>query len=202
MSRSIQNTIGTIVLGLITLGFCYGISNYGLLTQPLARPSTQPIDQTQVLKNQVETLNKKLEIQEEEIKKLKKIAAQKVAFQNELTCLAENIYYEAHTEPYDGQVAVAQVTVNRVHSGIYPHTVCGVVHQPAQFSWTAHARKYMSRSGFRDSLRIAKAVLTNKEKSDIIDSDVLKFHATYIAPPKWAANSEPVAIIGQHIFYK
>jgi spore germination cell wall hydrolase CwlJ-like protein len=51
------------------------------------------------------------------------------ATQKQLTCLAQNIYYEARSEEFDGKVAVAQVTLNRANSGKFPDTICGVVHQ-------------------------------------------------------------------------
>ncbi|HIE75488.1 MAG TPA: cell wall hydrolase, partial [Gammaproteobacteria bacterium] len=54
----------------------------------------------------------------------------------EVGCLALNIYHEARGESHDGQVAVAAVTLNRMQSASYPDTVCGVVWQPHQFSWT------------------------------------------------------------------
>ena len=64
--------------------------------------------------------------------------------QKEVNCLAKNVYYEAGLESYEGQVAVAQVTVNRVEDGKFPTSICGVVHQKTrvpsgrtvcQFSW-------------------------------------------------------------------
>ena len=54
----------------------------------------------------------------------------------EIYCLAQNIYFEARGEPENGQFAVAAVTMNRVKSHKYPNTVCKVVWQHSQFSWT------------------------------------------------------------------
>ena len=171
----------------------------------------QQIQQPIVIDNskELEDLKKKVDAQQEEIKKLKKAVAQKTSFQNEVACIADNVYYEARTEPYEGQVAVAQVTVNRMHSGLYPRTACGVVHQYAQFSWTLPKiyntlNHHKNPAQYKQCLAIAKAVLTNKEKSDIIDSDVILFHGTYIDPPKWATSgkNEQVGIIGKHVFYK
>src|SRR6266436_1391309 len=66
--------------------------------------------------------------------------------ENDLQCLAENIYFEARAEPLKGQYAVAEVTVNRTQAPNFPHTICGVVHEVrwdparkrsvADFSWT------------------------------------------------------------------
>ncbi len=52
-----------------------------------------------------------------------------------LMCLALNIYFEARSESFASQVAVAQVTLNRIESKKYPNDVCAVVKQPKQFSW-------------------------------------------------------------------
>ncbi len=49
--------------------------------------------------------------------------------ERQLTCLAKNIYFEAASEPFEGKVAVAQVTINRSESGKYPSDICGVVYQ-------------------------------------------------------------------------
>ena len=51
---------------------------------------------------------------------------------NQLLCLAKNIYYEAGLETRDGMIAVAQVTINRAGTGNFPGTVCGVVNQKTQ----------------------------------------------------------------------
>ncbi len=55
----------------------------------------------------------------------------------DLECLATNVYREARGEPMEGQIAVAKVTLNRVYSGKYPSSICGVVYQKNQFSWTS-----------------------------------------------------------------
>ena len=55
-------------------------------------------------------------------------------------CLALNIYHEARGEPIEGQRAVASVTLNRTLDPRWPSTVCGVVYDPQQFSWTSHPR--------------------------------------------------------------
>lgn len=53
----------------------------------------------------------------------------------EVHCMGNAIFYEAQGEPYKGKVAVAHVILNRMRSGLYPKTVCGVVHQRGQFQW-------------------------------------------------------------------
>ena len=63
-------------------------------------------------------------------------AAKAKAYQNtEIGCMGQAIFYEAAGEPYQGQVAVANVIFNRMSSGIYPRTVCGVIRERGQFQW-------------------------------------------------------------------
>ena len=57
-------------------------------------------------------------------------------------CLAEAIFHEARAEPLVGQLAVAQVVLNRVRRLEFPNTICTVVYQPNQFSWTRHHLKH------------------------------------------------------------
>ena len=57
-------------------------------------------------------------------------------FAEALVCLALNIYHEARDQPFIGQVAVAQVVMNRVHDDRYPNTVCEVVKQSPTYSWS------------------------------------------------------------------
>ncbi len=125
----------------------------------------------------------------------------------QVMCLAQNIYYEAGLESFQGKVAVAQVTINRAESRNFPKTICGVVHQRTeiagrmicQFSWTCNPVskiKYVSDS-WQDSLLVARATLHHNLKLDQLD-DALYFHNTHVNP-NWGL--ERVARIGGHIFY-
>jgi len=62
--------------------------------------------------------------------------------QRDLVCLAMNIYHEGRGEEMRGQAAIAAVTMNRVRSARYPDTVCAVVWQRKQFSWTRAAARH------------------------------------------------------------
>ena len=125
----------------------------------------------------------------------------------EVDCLAQNIYYEAGAEPIEGKIAVAQVTMNRVRSGDYASTVCGVVKQKikgtCQFSWVCVKSKAISSttSAWRDSKRIAENILLSKKKYSIIPPTVMNYHASYVTPT-WATSSVFVKQIGGHLFYK
>lgn len=63
------------------------------------------------------------------------------ALDKEFDCLVRNVYHESRGEPEKGKIAVALVTLNRVDSGKYPNTICGVVYQKNQFSWTKNYSK-------------------------------------------------------------
>jgi spore germination cell wall hydrolase CwlJ-like protein len=56
--------------------------------------------------------------------------------EDDLFCMVQNVYFEARGEDALGQAAIAHVTLNRVRSPAYPDSVCGVVWQKGQFSWT------------------------------------------------------------------
>ena len=127
----------------------------------------------------------------------------------QLDCLAKNIYYEAGGEPFEGKVAVAQVTINRAESGQFPNDICKVVYQKnivyekvlCQFSWyceNASAMKPKNAAMFRESEMVARQVLLENFRLPSL-KHALYFHATHINP-KW--NREKVAQIGGHVFYK
>lgn len=72
-------------------------------------------------------------------------------------CLAINIYHEARGEPVIDQIAVAAITMNRVKDRDYPDSVCEVVNQPYQFSWTLSKPKINDKKSFKRAKRIAAA---------------------------------------------
>ena len=123
----------------------------------------------------------------------------------EVECLARNIYFEAGSEPRNGKIAVAEVTMNRVKSKNFPRTVCGVVYQrtgrTCQFSWVCKQNKVVrSKEMWLESLRIAENILISKRRYGIIGS-AQYFHADYVNPA-WAEEKQLVMKIGRHIFYR
>lgn len=130
----------------------------------------------------------------------------------EIECLAQNIYFEAKNEPYEGQLAVAQVTLNRVEHPEYPKTVCGVVWQQnrdrrtgrrvAQFSWTLDRRSDVpkNKTDYEEAYALAEEVLLYGVESAMIGTQVIFYHANYVNP-RWR-NVQKVAKIGNHIFYQ
>ena len=119
----------------------------------------------------------------------------------EQDCLAKAVYFEARGEPLEGQLAVAEVVMNRAASGRYPGTLCEVITQPWQFSFIQKGRFPTPDFG-SDSWRKAVAVarIAQGHLADTLPSDVLWYHATYVSPG-WGKRLHRTAQIGLHIFY-
>ncbi|MEM6413248.1 MAG: cell wall hydrolase [Pseudomonadota bacterium] len=125
----------------------------------------------------------------------------------EAKCLAQAIYYEARSESRIGQVAVADVVLNRVASRVYPSTICGVVFQGServtgcQFSFTCDGsmKARLNRRLWAQSELIATAVLSGMRLP--VSRHATHYHANYVSPP-WAKKLTPTAVIGKHKFYR
>lgn len=126
----------------------------------------------------------------------------------EQRCLAEGIYFEARGESEEGQVAVAQVVLNRVKNPAYPNSICGVVYQNkhkrnrCQFSFACDGiRDRISSPGaWKTAQRLAKEVLDGKQYLKMVDAST-HYHATYVNP-RWAKSMVKRGQVGLHIFYK
>ncbi|MYB35258.1 MAG: cell wall hydrolase [Gammaproteobacteria bacterium] len=121
---------------------------------------------------------------------------------NELRCLALNIYHEARGESISGQKAIASVIMNRVRSQRYPDSICEVVWQPKQFSWTIAHEKYHAVTdprAWKVALIIAQRTLAGYEYARV--GEATHYHASSVAP-YWAAYGNFVVKIGDHIFYE
>ena len=129
--------------------------------------------------------------------------------ERQLGCLARNIYYEAGGEPFEGKVAVAQVTLNRVESGLFPNDVCKTIYQKniiyekviCQFSWACDrdtGARPPNNAMYRESMEVAKKVLLENFRLPSL-KEAMYYHADYINPG-W--KREKIAKIGRHIFYR
>jgi spore germination cell wall hydrolase CwlJ-like protein len=120
----------------------------------------------------------------------------------ETNCLATAVYFEARGESLEGQLAVAHVVMNRASSGRYPPDWCGVVKQPAQFSFVRHGEfPYVDTNSAAWQKAEAVAELAAANVVPSVGSDVLWYHADYVAP-NWRRSLQEVEQIGAHIFYK
>ena len=127
----------------------------------------------------------------------------------DLECLARNIYFESASEPFEGKVAVAQVTLNRVESGKFPASICQVVYQKnvfyekvvCQFSWYCNSPatlKVRSPAQYEESMEVAKKVLLEGFRLPGLNN-AMYYHADYVNPG-W--KKPRITKIGRHIFYQ
>lgn len=126
----------------------------------------------------------------------------------EIHCLQQNVFFEARNQSTLGQVAVAWVTLNRMESSRYPDTICEVVWQKKQFSWTGDGKtdtpsnNIVEWQAWEDAGIVADAVLLDwvRAKQSPI-SDAVMFHADYVEP-YWVSSYSRVTQIDDHIFYE
>ena len=114
----------------------------------------------------------------------------------DVRCLATAVYFEARGEPLEGQLAVAQSILNRVASGRYASSACGVINQPGQYSF-AHARLPSAGQDWRTALTIAAIARSGQFRQ--VAPRAISFHATRV---NVAWNMTRVAQIGNHVFYR
>lgn len=120
----------------------------------------------------------------------------------ELQCLAGAVYFESRGEPLDGQLAVAQVIINRAQDRRWPSSYCSVVHQRAQFSFVKNGRMPRIRtasSAWKRAQAIAR--IAHRGLWDSSARDAVYFHAKYVRP-KWSHRKVAVATINTHVFYR
>ena len=124
-----------------------------------------------------------------------------------LMCLALNIYFEARSEPIEGQIAIAEVTLNRVASTNYPNDVCSVVLQEnkdgCQFSWWCDGKSDQPRehNSLRTSKALAELMLNEGHHITVIGNEATHYHSNDVHL-YWANDLHKIRRIGKHIFYK
>ncbi len=126
---------------------------------------------------------------------------------DEWACLAKALYFEARGETVKGQFAVAEVILNRVDSGAYPNSVCGVVHQGSgrrnacQFSFTCDGKddRIREADAYDAAGKIARAMLDGAPRA--LTQGATHFHTRQVRP-RWAHRFPRTAQIGAHLFYR
>lgn len=125
-----------------------------------------------------------------------------LSFQD-LRCLAINAYFEARGEGDTGIRATMYVVLNRVESNRFPNTVCEVVYQDSQFSWTLD--KASTYGNLNNAAKSVVSSIWRIARTLKLDDDVTKgsthYHTVTIMP-YWMARMRPTAVIGNHIFYR
>jgi len=113
------------------------------------------------------------------------------------------VYHEARSDDVLGQLAVAQVTLNRVASERYPDTVCGVVWDHKQFSWTHDGKsdKPKEPRAWKHAQAVAYVALNDMARVPELTPETLHYHADWVTP-YWTKGHQPVARVGSHVFYE
>ncbi len=125
----------------------------------------------------------------------------------ELKCLSEALYFEARGEQLEGQIAVADVIINRKNSNRFPSTICGVVSEGShkkhacQFSYNCDGKLELiyDKKTYRRIVKLSSMIL-NGAFSDVTNGATF-FHASEVSP-SWSKKFEKTRKIGRHIFYK
>jgi spore germination cell wall hydrolase CwlJ-like protein len=124
-----------------------------------------------------------------------------VTSDREQECLANAVYFEARSEPIEGQLAVAEVVLNRAASGRYPADLCAVITQKAQFSFIQRGKFPRADRGSEAWKKaVAIASIARQKLAGSLPKDVLWYHATYVSP-SWGKRLTKQTQIGLHIFY-
>jgi len=120
----------------------------------------------------------------------------------QMRCLAGAVYFEARGEPLQGQLAVAEVIINRASDSRWPASYCGVVYQRSQFSFVRGGqmpRINTSKSTWHRAKAVAQIAHDNLWQSEA--NEAVYFHANYVRP-KWSRKKTRVARIDTHVFYR
>lgn len=121
-------------------------------------------------------------------------------FDKDISCLADAIYHEARGEPQEGQIAVGYTVINRMQSGDYPSTACGVVYQPRQYD--GMRKQPFPKKDRMDYVKIRKlATLIYVGMLEDPTKGAIYFHEVSVKP-RWSKKVRVACILGSHIFYK
>ena len=114
----------------------------------------------------------------------------------QIECLSKAAYHEAKGESDKGMLAVIHTTLNRVKDNRFPKTVCGVVYQKSQHSWTKHNPKIKEKEQYERAKRLAQEVVDGKHKDNT--RNALYFNSLHKQPKGTVCTTR----IGGHSFYK
>jgi spore germination cell wall hydrolase CwlJ-like protein len=155
-------------------------------------------------KTAIAAVNPRLSVSADSPQDVVKEAALNV--ERETRCLTDAIYHEARSEPEAGQIAVAEVVMNRVSSGRYADSICGVVYQGAarstgcQFSFTCDGslNAPIDQVAWTRAERVAYDIILGHKRN--IVGGATHYHAEYV-DPTWAGSYGRPIHIGKHLFY-
>lgn len=127
------------------------------------------------------------------------VEAESAALDPELECMAKVVHHEAANQSRRGQLAVAQLIMNRVRSGRFADTICGVAHQRGQFFDT---RRYHPRQDARWETAVEVSRQARDGAAPAVMPGAMFYHAAYQAPTGWFRTRTKLASLGDHIFYR
>ena len=116
----------------------------------------------------------------------------------EIDCLARNIYYEARGEPEIEQMATSQVVLNRVNDKNFPDSICAVVYQPYQFSWTSKPYRITDWKSYNLARRIAKEMYYGNISFEYI-GNANHYHRKDISP-NWSSKGKDKKYLISHVY--
>lgn len=122
------------------------------------------------------------------------------ADEGELECIAKVVHHEASNQSRLGQLAVAQLIVNRMESGRFPPTACGVANQRGQFFPTAGYNPARDTDRWHSAMDVAREALAGHGQ-DVLPGAIF-YHAAYQQPTSWFRTRTVVGTVGDHIFYR
>lgn len=116
--------------------------------------------------------------------------------------LALTIYHEARNQEVDGQIMVAEVVLNRVERDRWPDTICDVVKQPSQFSWTTKDVTPHEKDAWEEAKNLAEEILSGETETMATGATHFINPRIVKKPPAWTKRLELVGKIGDHVFYR
>ena len=127
-------------------------------------------------------------------------AAETAKLDAEVECIAKVVVHEAGNQSRKGQLAVAQLIMNRIESGRFPATACGVANQPGQFFRTADYNPPRNSATWSSAVEVAREA--REGTSEKVVPGALFFQAAYASTGSFFRSRQRVATLGDHVFYR
>jgi len=118
----------------------------------------------------------------------------------DLECMAKVVMHEAANQPRAGQLAVAQLIMNRVGKSRFGDTVCAVVNQPGQFFRTASYHPARGGQNWANALEVARQAMAGD--ADQVVPGAVFYHAAHQSPNRFFRTRERISMVGDHVFYR
>jgi len=118
----------------------------------------------------------------------------------QLECMAKVVLHEAGNQPRAGQLAVAQLIMNRVGQERFGSTVCEVVNQPGQFFRTASYNPHQGSQRWATAVEVSRQAMAGN--ADQVVPGAVFYHAAHATPNRFFRSRERLSMVGDHIFYR